>query len=514
MAAIDIGGGSGKNPLFATTDSRYMGYIRQALAPQWQSAPDPVQAMLDRVQAAEAERLRKQAEEAARRAAEQNTMFGAPITADWLNSGINAVKGAAGAVGDWLTSPAPNLNITTDVNGNPLPDQGVPELPPMSMRIDVLGSEEGPEKKGYKQVPVVEQGEIRGYQYVRDQTQPLPTGTEATGQTMGGYQTGAEERPVPPSATQPYPETMYDGKTWKEAIAQAPEAYARVQEQAYGKPTMVEMANGDVVPMYDNKTVMYYGITADEQAQGFVAVHNPDRIGKGATPEEKMRFVVQADKAFIAPRYKIGDAYSHIRGLDRQGTIALQKQMKAAGFYDSNDIIIPGVLQTKDIEMLQDAMGFANKTGYTLNQALELRAKAVADARAQQKARSGGGGSGGTTRSVQIQYNQTSMAQGRAMLARILEDALGRPPSDSELAEYMARLNAAERKSPTKTVTNYVRGKGSTTSTSRTTPSKVDPESMAREFAAQIGGGDEMMAYKATSYLDKLMGSLMGAQNV
>jgi len=351
---------------------------------------------------------------------------------------------------------------------------------------------------------------------VRDMKQPLPTGTEATdGLLNGGYQTGAEERPVPPSATQPYPETMYQGKTWKDAIAQAPEAYARVQEQAYGKPTMVEMANGDVVPMYDNKTVMYYGITADEQAMGFVAVHNPDRLKKGATPEEKMRFVVQADKAFIAPRYKIGDAYSHIRGLDRAGTIDLQKRMKKAGFYDSNDIIIPGVLQTKDIEMLQDAMGFANKTGYTLDQALELRAKAVADARAQQRARSGGGGgSSAPTRSVQITYNETSMAQGRALLARILEDALGRPPSDRELAQYMARLNAAERKSPTRTVTNYVRGKNTTTSTSRTKPSKVDPEAMAREFATQIGGGDEMTAYKATSYLDTLMASLMGAQNV
>lgn len=520
MVALKGNDSGSSNPLFATTDSRYRGYIRQSLAPQWQSAPDPVQAMLDRAQAAEAARLRALAAAQKQAEAQRNTMFGAPITADWLNTGINAVKGAAGAVGDFLTSPAPNpVPSPLGADGKPIPEagqDGQPPLPPMSMRIDILGDQEGPDKPGYKQVPVVEQGEIKGYQYVKDSTVLQTPEAGKDGLLQGGYQTGAEAAPKRPDMGSMYPESTYDGKTWREAIAQAPEAYARVQRQAYGEPTMVEMPNGDVVPVYDNNVVMYYGIDADMQAQGFVPVHNPDEVNKNSTDAEKMRFVVQADKAFVAPRYKIGDAYGYLRELDRAGTVDLQRKMKQAGYYDSNDVIIPGVMRMNDIEMLQNAMGEANVSGLSLDQVLAMRARAVQDARKRYSGGGGGGGGGGSdmTRSIQITYNQTSMAQGRALLARILEDALGRPPSDSELSQYMARLNAAERKDPTRTVTNYVRSGSTTKSTSRTNPGDVDPEAMAREFALEIGGGDEMMAYQATSYLDRLMQSLMGAQNV
>jgi hypothetical protein len=100
------------------------------------------------------------------------------------------------------------------------------------------------------------------------------------------------------------------------------------------------------------------------------------------------------------------------------------------------------------------------------------------------------------------------------MMERVLAEAIGRAPSQSELRQFMAMLNAAENKSPTRTVTNYVRGDGTMTSTSRTTPSDVDPEAMAEKFAQQIGGGSEFGAFQTNQYLDGLMQMLMGAQNV
>jgi hypothetical protein len=155
----------------------------------------------------------------------------------------------------------------------------------------------------------------------------------------------------------------------------------------------------------------------------------------------------------------------------------------------------------------------ANVTGLTLDQVISGHVQSHQANLAASRGGGGGGGGGDITRQVQITYDTTSLAQGRAMLARVLEDALGRPPSDSELAQYMARLNGAEAKSPTKTITNYVKSGSTQTATSRTRPSDVDPESMAREFATEINGGDEFYDMQANGYLDRLMQRLIGAAN-
>ena len=96
------------------------------------------------------------------------------------------------------------------------------------------------------------------------------------------------------------------------------------------------------------------------------------------------------------------------------------------------------------------------------------------------------------------------------MLAGVLADALGRAPTDSELAQFMAKLNDAESKSPTKTITRYINGGGTRTSISRSTPSDVDPEQMAEEFAQGIDGGKPYEANKRDSYISGLLKSLGG----
>jgi hypothetical protein len=518
--------------LLAGTDSRYVGYARQALGPTWTPMPDPIESMLaqQRRQAAEAARLRAQAE-AARRATEQaNTFMGAPVTgplAGVYDAGAAAVRGlgaAATGVADWLTSPAPNANITTDPLGNPLGGSPAPE----ATRIDVRGTVRGPEKPGFKQDAVYdEQGRVTGWQYTaipRSPTAPSPgapmnaldpqnvphgaMGTEATSAEQFWSDLGRE-----------YPEQFIEGKTVnmtvKDAEKQVLANRARIQEQAYGEPVGI---SPDGVPIYDTSLMRYYGIESDYQAQGWLAYHRPDRLPKNATPSEKLAYVNGLKNMYVAPRYSVGDSANYIMGLDRKGIIDLQKRLKAGGFYaSSSTMVVPGFMRMTDVEALQNAMGAANQMGLEVEPAMTLMAKQRAAWLAKQKrggGYGGGGGGGDITRQVNVQYNQTSLAQGRSLLAGVLEQALGRAPSDQELADFMARLNAAEKKSPTKTITNYVKEGNTQTATSRTKPSTVDPEAMAREFALEINGGSEAFDMQANSYLDNLMNMLMGAQNV
>jgi hypothetical protein len=120
--------------------------------------------------------------------------------------------------------------------------------------------------------------------------------------------------------------------------------------------------------------------------------------------------------------------------------------------------------------------------------------------------------SGPLQQQTTITYSPTSMADGRTVLASVLQQALGRNPTSVELSDYIARLHSAENKSPTRTVTNYVRDGSSQTSTSRTSPSTADPKQIAAQFAAEIGGGTEMFNQQSNTYLDNLMQMLMGAQ--
>jgi hypothetical protein len=102
------------------------------------------------------------------------------------------------------------------------------------------------------------------------------------------------------------------------------------------------------------------------------------------------------------------------------------------------------------------------------------------------------------------------MAQARTTLTAVLKDALGRMPSEQELADFIAMLNEAESKSPTKTVTRTTKTGDNTRAVARTTPSGVDPQQMAEEFAADIGGGAPRAAKAETDYLMGYLSSLGG----
>ena len=291
--------------------------------------------------------------------------------------------------------------------------------------------------------------------------------------------------------------------------------YASVQQQTYGTP-LQDTFNG--MTLFDSQQQMYYGITTDMQAMGYIYRDpTPAKVpGPDATYEERLEYQKKLQQQLRPPQYRIGSAQTLLANMTRADRLDLQKKLAAGRLLPEDYVVFPGELRYQEIEAFVKVLGSANLEGREWEETLQMRLAEVRELRKREKARrsGGGGGGGATNRQVNIQYTQTSLAQGRSLLANVLRDALGRPPSQSELAEFMSRLNAAENKSPVRTVTNYVRDGSTTTATSRTRPSTVDPDQLAREFAAEIGGGDEMAGYQANRFMDLLMARLMGAQNV
>ena len=387
-----------------------------------------------------------------------------------------------------------------------------------------VSTTKGPEREGYIQQPITNaQGVTIGYKYValgdasEAQQQEAAKGLPQTNSGPGAKEGRDRNYPLPTPQDQTddvtesvygNPDSQYDYGT----------VVVEQQRGAYGEPTGYEIApDGSKIPVYAVERQKYIGIDENAQKYGFVKVKMPNPPGPDATPQERAEYtrLVNSGKAVIAPRYRINDDQFTIQNMTRDEQKSMQKAFKAAGLYEPDDLIEYGVMGVKDQKLLQDVMGFANQQGLTVKQALVVIKKNHDRLEAQKNAAGGGGGgSGQITRQVQISYDETSMAEGRGILANVLAGALGRPPTDRELAQYMARLNRAEGKSPTRTVTNYVRSGSSQTTTSRTNPSDVDPEAMAREFAMEINGGEEFFDMQANSYLDSLMQSLIGAQNV
>ena len=430
---------------------------------------------------------------------------------------LSGVADATRAVGGWLTSEAPNpIQPGLDSAGNPLPPGGLTpstNLPPMSYRVDSMGGQ-GPDREGYKQVPVIQGGEVIGYRYVADGTIPpaelkaleqksLPGYTPGTG---GGdlTQQAAEEA----SRNYPLPSQEDQIEQW---FNSQQTQIAKVQEQVYGTPKMV---NGELVFPYDKQK--YLGITLEMQAQGLLPAPDiPNHPGPDATEAQLDSYRRQLQNSFRVPQYKVGDEWRYWLTADRASRVEFQKYARAAGAYEDNEFVSRGDIGESEQRIMTDWMTRANMMGVSWEDIARMDVKQrQAELAASRGGGGGGGGGGSPTRSVNIQYTQTSVAAARSLMEAVLADAIGRPPTRSELQGFLAMLNAAENKSPTRTVTNYVRGDNSTTATSRTTPSTVDPEAMARQYAQQINGGEEFADYQNNKYLTALIDMLRGAQNV
>lgn len=293
-----------------------------------------------------------------------------------------------------------------------------------------------------------------------------------------------------------------------------------------GEPIFLTDGNGNVVKntvgldwtyRVDEETgarlggrpVSYLGMSPKPGEEQLLAVNLRRIPAPDADITEWRKFINSLDSAFTAPRYMPESVYSTLQWMPVQDRVQLQKKFLAAGLYETNDPIKFGRISPEDNAIMTGLMSLANQQGITWEQALDEAVDLADKARATTNSVSGGGGGGGgaTTIYKQIQYNQTSVAQARSLLIGVLTEALGRYPTDKEVQEFLDIVNKREKKSPTKTVTKTTNMGDTTRAVTRTTPSDVDVQALAEEFASGLEGFDENAADR---YLNALLNS-MGA---
>ena len=244
---------------------------------------------------------------------------------------------------------------------------------------------------------------------------------------------------------------------------------------------------------------------------GDIVVNLPPRPAADADIDEWRRYYNGLKSSVATPLYKPESPMETLQRMDVKSRARFQKQLVAAQLISTDETIIPGQMDQTTLETMAGLMAEANFAGITW----EVRLSQALQEAAIRKAESsggggygGGGGGGGTTTYKQIQYTQTSVAQARSMLIGVLTEALGRYPTDEEVAEFLKIVNKQERKSPTKTVTRTTTEGDMTRAVSRTTPSTVDAQALAEEFAQGIGGGEPFEANAAANYLAGFLESL------
>lgn len=251
----------------------------------------------------------------------------------------------------------------------------------------------------------------------------------------------------------------------------------------------------------------YLGLTP-----GTIIVNTPVRPAENADLSEWRRYYNGLQTAVAKPLYTPDSPLQTLNRMDVKQRAQFQKQLISAQAIDPDALIVPGQMDQATIEAMAGLMGEANVGGTTWEVRLGQRLEAAAKQRAAEASMGGGGGGGGgTTTYKQIQYTTTSVAQARSMLIGVLTEALGRYPTDEEVAEFLNMLNKQERKSPTKTVTRTTTEGDMTTAVSRMTPSTVDAQALAEQFAQDIGGGAPYQANAEANYLAGFLESLGGA---
>ena len=243
---------------------------------------------------------------------------------------------------------------------------------------------------------------------------------------------------------------------------------------------------------------------------GYVAVNLPTRPKDNADMEEWKRYYNGLRTAIAPPLYKPEDPIVTLNRMTVKERAAFQKQLIAAQVVPADETIVPGQMDDVTIGLMAGLMSDANIAGITWERRLGQALEDAALRRAREGSGGGGyggggGGGGGTTTYKQIQYSTTSQAQARSMLVGVLTEALGRYPTDEEVADFLKLLNKQEQKSPSKTVTRTTTEGDMTTAITRMTPSTVDAQALAEEFARGLEGYDDNAVDK---YLNALFQGL------
>jgi hypothetical protein len=490
-------------PKVSFGDKPYLGTDKVAMGPQWSPPVDPFKSYAD-------EKRRLEAIAQAEAAARQKSLTALAQQRMVDTSTIQGVNRASGfpQVQPLITPNAPDIFNIPETPQDWMNSSGLDLTPASETNLNLVsgtGALKGPDRPGFVQEPIKNaDGSITGYRYVKisDASKDL-VNYDAPETNVMPFSADRAARSAGENVVDVLASNVLKDESFRNQLG-------LVRTQIYGEPTIEELPNGDERLVYNNELLLYHGITSDLQAAGYVAGRLPDPIDPNASDVEKYEYYKRG--IFAPPLYKIGEEYTQLATMTRQEKIDLQKSLKRAGYYTEDFPIIPGILQSDEISFLQAAMGEANVAGLELDDLFQIRARKRDQLIAKRKS-GGGGGGGAATRSVDIRFDTTTMANGRTLLSRVLQDALGRAPSDDELSRFMAMLNEAESKSPTKTITQYITSGNTRKSVSRTNPSDVDPESMAREFAQGIDGGAEMGEYQTNRFMSMLMQRVAGARN-
>jgi hypothetical protein len=256
------------------------------------------------------------------------------------------------------------------------------------------------------------------------------------------------------------------------------------------------------------RPVAYLGMSTDPAKLNLVAMNIPTRPKPGSDISEWKAYFNALDSGFVAPKYMPESVMETLQFMPVEQRIAMQKKFIAAHLYETNDPIKFGRISPEDAGIMTSLMSDANNQGITWEQVLDeniMLARKMDRQTAASSGYGGGGGGGGTTVYKQVQYNQTSVAQARSLLIGVLTEALGRYPTDKEVNQFLDMLNKQEKKSPSRTITETTTTGDTTRAVTRMSPSTVDAQALAEEFARGLGGYDESAVNR---YLNGLFDSL------
>ncbi len=358
----------------------------------------------------------------------------------------------------------------------------------------------GPDRPGYEQSPILDSNEqILGYEYIK--LAQAPTLEEFENASQPGSQ-------VTPTGGLTGFVSIYDEiKALENSFSTRK---TKVAEEVWGTPVKETVTNPDGSTyeklVWGTNGMEYLGLNP-----GQIYAALPPAPAADAPYEDFKKYRNRLVETIKAPLYTPDSLDTIWNNLGIKGIKEFQRAALKARLYDTNDPVTFGAVSDKEYTLMQGLMERANMNGTTWEKQMELMVQHGEIVKARGGGGGGGGGgSGGTSVYTQVTFNNTSMAQARSTLTAVLKDALGRMPSEQELTDFIAMLNEAESKSPTRTVTRTTKTGDNTRAVARTTPSVVDPEQMAQEFAADIGGGAPMAAKKETDYLMGYLNSLGG----
>jgi hypothetical protein len=165
---------------------------------------------------------------------------------------------------------------------------------------------------------------------------------------------------------------------------------------------------------------------------------------------------------------------------------------------------------------MAEAMGYANMDGITVEELL----KRIPGEGALTSGYAGGGGGGGgggrkalSTKDITKVFDLTSLDQGAATLRQVLAQQLGRQPTDAEIKNYVAQLNAKERANPDIITTIAKSNAAGTVTTSSQVKEGKKPEAdeEALKFSKNKGNAAERQDFQEGMYYEALAG-LMGVE--